>query len=522
MSFDKLEKTIKMLAKYAEDNEQIPLSLFSIKLAKASEAYPEDHCIGMMSNIISKMNNTSDKIFITRAEIKDLYRRLYTRNTKFANVFAQELGNIEKVADITTLPQDNTTKDLIQEGFNQVVDPELSKDLNLAFGNDLNVVNNSLVSKAKAACEAALLGLEPQLNLEGQTDQALLFRASFNTPKGVTSVYVPVKYDNRFVDQPQVFQGNHGVELISAENITNYIVSHAGEKLQHEPQLVLNVVKEAFKVSGSITAVDIAMLRMKTASVPEVEAIPSGEVELPVYEDKEFNSFAEAFDNPQGVAEFRFGKNKVKLATSMVLKNLNNCGLYNAQIKISKSNDKEITYVVKANNVAFNVPVKIDENVQEPTYFVASGNVEPFTSDGVNKLLSLSVVDTKAMAVASPLYDVHPAKLVETVEQAINERNFKKAEDALNVLEEVHPNDTLAYKTAFEIYMNGLSETPQEKRSGCTNIVHNANHSTPVCGHLNLPLNKVFQDKHGTCRPLYRKDEEVATGGYLMTNKIFI
>lgn len=521
MSYEQLKKTISDLAKFAEDYEQIPLITFSMKLKQASSNYPDDHCLGVMSNIVSKMDNNSDKMFITRAEIKDLYRRLYTRNTKFAQLFSEELGNIEKAPEITVIKSDASKVDLIQEGFKQVIDPVLSDDLCLAFDTDVNTASNGLVSKAKMICENMLSEFAPSIKLEGKNSKAMVFRASFDTPKGVTSVYVPVRYDGRFVDHPAVFQGNSGVSELTKAALTDYLTQNAGEKLQYTVDSVLDITAE-LEGDGALNAVDIALMKMKTAPLPKTESMPTGEVSLPVFEDKQFNTFAETFDSPKGAAEFRFGKDKVKLAASMVLNNLHNYGFHTAQVKVAKSDEKSITFVVKANDVAFNVPVKLEKGVQEPTFLVVDNKIDEFSKEVINKIIAAKTHDYKALATASPLYDVKPSQLIETVEQAVSERNFKKAEDALNVLKEVHSNNEVAYKTAFDIYMSGLTASPQEKRSGCTKIIHNANHSEPVCGHLNMPLNKVFQDKYGTCRPLYRKNEEVSAGGYFMTNKIFI
>jgi hypothetical protein len=53
-------------------------------------------------------------------------------------------------------------------------------------------------------------------------------------------------------------------------------------------------------------------------------------------------------------------------------------------------------------------------------------------------------------------------------------------------------------------------------------IVKNAHSSHRICGHTNLPLHKVYQDKEGNCRPLYRKEmDETYQGAYFLNSKIF-
>src|SRR5271154_5606770 len=95
MDFNHIKKVANSLSKLIEDSEKIALPIFVAKLAKASELYPEDQTIGVMADVTARMAS-SKKMFISRAEIKDLYNRLYSRNTKFAELFKNELGSIEK------------------------------------------------------------------------------------------------------------------------------------------------------------------------------------------------------------------------------------------------------------------------------------------------------------------------------------------------------------------------------------------------------------------------------------------
>lgn len=102
MSLDKIQQLVGSLAKSVEDNERIATPVLSAKLTKAVEAYPGDQTIGAMYRVIGKMasNNT---MFIRRAELKALYSKLYSHNTKFAEVFSEELGQVEQLATPTFL-----------------------------------------------------------------------------------------------------------------------------------------------------------------------------------------------------------------------------------------------------------------------------------------------------------------------------------------------------------------------------------------------------------------------------------
>src|ERR1017187_453323 len=94
----KLKNLASSISKVLEDQEKIAIPYFSVKLDKAASLYPGDSTINMFSQVIGKMSD-SNKLFISRAEVKDIYKRLYSHNTKFASLFADELGTIEKKAE---------------------------------------------------------------------------------------------------------------------------------------------------------------------------------------------------------------------------------------------------------------------------------------------------------------------------------------------------------------------------------------------------------------------------------------
>src|ERR1035441_8213165 len=91
MSREKLQQLVGSIAKSLADNEKVATPILAAKLSKAVKAYPGDQTLGAMSRVIEKMasNNTT---FITRAELQGLYKKLYSRNTKFAQLFQEELG----------------------------------------------------------------------------------------------------------------------------------------------------------------------------------------------------------------------------------------------------------------------------------------------------------------------------------------------------------------------------------------------------------------------------------------------
>jgi len=535
MTIEQIKKVLTSLSQAIEDNEKTPIALLSVKLARAQEQYPEDRCIGQVSDIVSRMNN-SNKLFITRAEIKDLYKKLYSRNTKFAEVFADELGiKVASLPEKTASTHKNDGTLLIKEAYEKVVDPVLADQLNLAFGgpsfSESSLQAKTVESKIKMYLDKT--GLKPEsIKLAGRTNNVLLFSVGFITPKGTTNIFIPYHTQKQ---ADNLFISNAGVMELTKDNLLNYLLTNSGVKLAHSAQDVLKAVSSSLVDKSEVSDVDLAVIKMKAAKGTDVEfAAPQvlyqkieenkvKDIELPKYHDEKIETFAKSFDTPAGVAEFKFGKDAVKRAHYNVLRKLNDFGLYNAQLSIAASDDKGISYAVSANDgkIAFKVPVKIDgKNVYSPEVFISNGSVNALNQKNILEILASNKVDHKALAVASPLYALKPGDLIQTVEQAVSESNFKKAEDALNVLYQLE--DKKAYDNAFKIYAHGLSGVEKPQASKCTMIIRNANNSSPVCGHTNLPLNKVYQDKHGNCLPLYRKEmEQTGIGAYFMNSKIF-
>ena len=127
MSREKIAQLVGSLAKSIEDKERIATPVLAAKLAKAVTAYPGDQTIGAMSRVISKMasNNT---LFIRKGELKTLYNKMYSRNTKFAQLFGDELGAIDTLATPQLYERDESTQEV--NPF-QVADPVLANALNI-------------------------------------------------------------------------------------------------------------------------------------------------------------------------------------------------------------------------------------------------------------------------------------------------------------------------------------------------------------------------------------------------------
>lgn len=531
------------LAKFAEDNEKISLPLFSVKLAQAQQSYPSDYTIGMMSAIVGKMAN-KDKLFISRAEVKDLYDRFYSRGNKFAAVFGEELGQPAVISEPTPVPQvDTSIVDLIQQEYEAAVDPVLASALDKAFGgNTVKEYSKSLAKQAVSICNNRMkdLGFTVQSEVLCGKDNILMCNVAFETPRGTTSVLVPVETANGRVQySPSVFVGNTGSQELTKDALVAYLTSQTGNKLTVQTAEVLNAVLLATRSEQEVSDVDLAFIKMNAAktasseySAPQIMGIeldqinPNLIVEVPVTQDPQFESIARTFDSELGFANFKFGSKVVQQGHQLIKRQLQDAGLSAHNVAVASCTDDAIQYSVAINggSVAFTVPVKIESgSVLPPTILLCNGSIKSFDKSSLVFLVQLEGFDRVAASNASPLYGIKPSELVAIVRTAVAEGNLTKAEDALNVL--ANGNDDKAYSIAMNVFEAGLKphQTPQVEAVKCAMVIKSKHSQYDTCGHTGLPLHKVYQDKQGHCQPLYRQAmTDSYEGVNLSQNKVFI
>ncbi len=542
MSLEQMNKVIGSVSKLIENSEKIAVPVLSAKLAKATENYPEDQTISVMSNIISKMSN-SNKIFISRGELKDLYNRLYTRNTKFAQLFIEELGEINNVSQPTIYERDGEESKLstVKEAFDKLSDPVLLRALNGAFGSEnYKPYSEESENNAKSICNRELrdIGLTVQ-NLEvvaGQED-LIICNASFETPKGISRVCIPVEIKNAKCLIPSVFIGNAGPEDLTKSALSAYVSKFAGKKLEVDSNKVLKVIASVRNSPAkTVTAIELAVTKLNASKESKGEFFAGQilfqkvaeelktEVETPFYNDPEAQSFAEMLTSASGIAEFKFGKNNVNKARKIIDQTLHNFGFANSQISVIDTDDSTVIYAVALNGgkAGFRVPVKISGNSIKANLIISNGSIKAFSKSSIVNLLNKEDIDHKIIAAASPLYNLKASELVNIVREAIEEQNLPRAEDALNVL--LEGDDAKAYATAFSLFKDSLSKTASTKEEcKCSMIIKSANSKYDLCGHTNLPLHKIYQDNTGNCQPLYRRGkDETYEGGFFMAHKVLL
>lgn len=533
MSFDKIQQMISSLAKSLDDNEKVAIPVLSTKLSRYAGMYPGDQTLGMMNRVIEKMAENNN-IFIRKSELKSLYNKFYSRDSKFAELFKDELGIVVAEPDIKKYERDDAGEIDIYGG----ADPILSNALNSLFDNSpVKMYSQALAKDAIKSVSASLdaWNVRPtSINVEDGNSKLLMLQANYETPKGITSVYIPIEINGNKVLEASAFIGNAGPTELNHLNIKNYIISNAGNSLKATASTILNVLTDAISEKREISDAELALTRLNASRHANSEFAQGQivgqkmaeasikDVELP--KSNEFESFEKTFTSPHGMATFAFGANNVKIGRELITREVSGYGYKNVQVAVSKTDKDTIFYSVAldAGRIGFTVPVKVaNGKLSKPTIMLCNGSALSFNQDGLTQLYKNNSSDYKAAAAASPLYGLKPSDLITSIKEAMLEGNTAKAEDALNVLK--NAGDEKAYAVGFTTFLNGLNvKTAAPVEKTCDKIIKNASSTHPICSHTGLPVHKTYVDKDGNCRPLYRKGmDEGYEAATFMNHKIF-
>lgn len=537
---NKLQNVVLKAAKAVFDNEKFPVSMLAVRAKKLAEIYPRDNTAVGMYRFLTKRASGSKQLFITRSELRDVYNKLYSNRNKFAQEFKNELGLTEdnKVTKMKRDPKEGFN--LVDESYDKLTDPILSEKLSAALENrkSYNLYSKSVAKSAQKVCAYELNshGALPK-NIDvvaGQSD-VLICQATYDTPKGKASVLIPVEVKGDRALFPSMFLSTSGFVPINQDALQEHVLSTAGKSYQVNVQELLQKISDAKNGTVKPTS-EVEQMVMKVTASKETPATNDPNAILqqkvdPEYTDvktpklsepKEFQGIGEYLSSSAGDAEFRFGKDTIELGRKLVANELSRCGFNKAQVVVSDSAENSIKYAVSIDGqFGFNVNAAIDgKKVHLPNILVSGGSVYAFTKSGLDNLLSSGQTDPVALAKTYPMYDEKPSDLVEIVRAAINDKNYVAAEEALHVLR--NSENDAAYKTAYDIYVRGLSGQAREERSNCNAPVQTRASKHMICSHTGLPVHKVYQDKYGNCRPLYRKGMEDSTdsGASFMTSKV--
>lgn len=531
MSRDKIQQLVGNLAKALDANQKLATPILAAKLAKCAAANPQDKTIGMVARVVQNM--ATKTVFMRKAELKSLYHQYHTVGTKFAELFQEELGEAPAEPSVTYEQRDDSVKTNAYEVGDQV----LANALESVFDKHLplKMYSQPVAERAMRSVGTTLdaWSLKPsKLTVGDGNDKFIVIKADYETPKGVTSFYVPVEVKKNDVVAPEVFMGNTGPEDLNHSTIKAYLTQQAGTKTKVGATDILSALTAAASDKREVTAAELAVTRLNATRQGKseffegqvvglkVDAAAKKDVELP--KSDEFFSFEQKFTTPQGLASWRFGTEKVATARNHITRELQSFGFTSPQVVVTGNDDNTIFYGVSLDTgkVAFTIPVKVaNDKLQKPTVMLCNGSIATFDRAGINGLVSENKSDRKVAAVASNMASLKPSEIVNNLRQALADENYAKAEDALNVL--ANSGDAKAYALAFQLYMSGLAgvKTAETK---CSKMIKSANSEHPICSHTGLPVNKVYQDKNGYCRPMYRQGmDETYEGAAFLNAKIF-
>jgi hypothetical protein len=534
MSLDKIQQLVGDLAQAMNANEKIAAPILAAKLARAASAYPQDKTIGMVARVMQE--KATKNLFIRKSELKTLYNQYHTFGTKFAELFQDELGEAPAEPTVTTYQRDEGVKANAYEVGDQV----LANALESVFDKHLplKMYSQPVAHKALKSVGTTLdaWNLRPtDLSVGDGNEKFIVIKADYETPKGITSFYVPVEVAKNEVVDPEVFMGNTGPEDLNHTTIKAYLTQQAGTKSKIGATDILAALTAATSAKREVSAAELALTKLNAtrqgksefAGSPDlwlgmkVEAAAKPDVELP--KSDEFFSFEKEFTSPKGLASWRFGADQVAAARTHIVRELNSFGFARPQVVVTGNDENTIHFGVSLDTgkVAFTVPVKVaNKKIHKPTFLLCNGSLASFDKEGINSLVSENKLDVKVAAVASTMSALKPSEVIANLQQAMADGNHAKAEDALNVL--ANCGDQRAYETGFQVYMDSLSGKTATVTK-CSKMIKSAVSEYPVCTHTGLPINKVYQDKDGNCRPLYRKgmDETYEGAGAFLNAKIF-
>jgi hypothetical protein len=546
MSLQRLNEIVTKAAKALYDNEKFAIGVLAVKARRLAESYPLDQTVVGMSAYLNKKASSTSQAFLTRAELKDAYNRLYTRNSKFAELFTEELGlNSEEKSPKGFQRDPNEGRNLVEGAYEKLADPILSNALASAFDSSIpyKPYSNQVAKSAQHNClhELNRLGVSPKKIdvVAGQTD-LLICQAAYETPRGTSNVLIPVEVKAGQALLPTVFLSTAGFLDLSAETVTEHLHATAGKAYKVDVQKLLEMVATA-KNGTPETLSEVERIVMKANAAKEtpvthtvngilyqqIDKVASEVQEVEYEQPAEVQEISKRLTSAAGVAEFTLGKTNVDLGRKMVRQAMFEFGYKNAQVGVADSNKDTIFYAVSVDHsLGFRVSVKVaNKKIQYPSFIFAGERMVEFSKGGISDLLAGGETDHNATVVSSPMFGFSPADLVKQVRASLQNRDYRRTEEALAVLQA--SGDQKAYRVGYELYTAALKQGDLQKQASattcCSRQYKSAHSKYMICAHTNLPVHKVYQDKNGDCRPMYRQGmSDSAEGGSFLHSKIFL
>ena len=530
-SIQDLKRFVDEVSKKLAEQEKFFTAKLATRLGKAAQEYSDDPTIVQMASFLSSRSNNGGHL-ISKAELTDVYNRLWTHNTKCASLLTEELGeNPNNLKPSRKLEHSADEGSIMQDIYSKYADRRLVSELQSAFDKIAyyRPYDPTIAKKAEILCKEALPG-NPIIDTVGGEDFAILCRAGYETPKGRTDILIPVEIVSNRALPPTVFLSVDGFTSISKENVEDQIQITAGKKFSINKDDVLEAVRRV-KFAASVNEVDdvdraVMKLKLKVASVtntPEgifYQQVDQHVEDIKVPETEEVKTFAAELGSATGSAAFIFGKTNVEASHNMVKAKLSNCGFKDATIKLASVSDDSLTYAVSVGKSGFKVPVKIaNKKAIEPMIIIAAGQIEEFTYDGIVEAIESNDQVSNASALGLDLKS--PRELISIIENACENKDFKSASAAIAALELT--GDEIALKHAVAMFTGYLSgDLKKEAKPQLKTIKVGGNVVEATTG---LPIDKVYVDNNGVVQAKYRQNIEVTEDNMaagFMHNKILL
>ena len=523
-----LKALVSKVSNAIKDSEKLFVTNLADKAKKVAELHPGDSTSVSMSNFLTR-RSSSNKMLMTKAELKEVYNTYFTSNNKFATYFGKELDLTEHDEPHKMTRDPKEGESLVTDTYNKVSDPMLANHLAAAFDSSVQfkVYSDAAAKNAKRVCahELNCCGTIPnKIDVVAGNENVLICRAAYSTPCGENAVFIPIELKGNAASLPGVFLAKEGFVDINKSNIVGYLQETSSKPLKVNAQSLLKVVSEA--KNGTKPLDDVERIIMKAAAAKETPATlaglsiigqvidadvkPLSDMGSVAYEQpEEVVSIAKQITSRSGAAEFIFGKAVVESGREQVLKTVKLAG-YQPQVKVLDNTEDTIFYAVSVGNQgSFKVPVKVANGKASLQRIIVSSNgLYELTGAGISEYLAGGNFDGKTAAVSSQLSGASASEAIEIIRHAMNHQDYTTAEDALNVLKQ--SGDSVAYQTGFNVYKEGLKAGGDIKKEAsikktCSMQVKTRHSQHVHCGHLNVPLSKTYVDEQGNCQLLYRK-----------------
>ena len=546
---------VSQIANRLENNESFAIPLLAVRASKLAYENTTDQPLIIMAKVLSKMAENG-KLAITRGELRDMYSKFAgTSITKLAECFEKELAIEEKVSQRKMAGE-------VAETFNMYegADETLANALTGLWDESGKPCKNAECKMfsptvAKQAVTLTKLHLtridsEPKaVNVFGGNESMIICDASYETNRGESHVLVPVEITSKGALIPTVFATEYGFADLTKETLQKHVLETAGKSFHVNAQLMadtLSITKEAstldeFELQVLATQRLVSSKKLSKTACDHSQTVPlmgqgaflqelaPQESALVTPKGDDFEKFETKLSTAKGLAELTFGKKAVDDGRNVIASKVTSFG-YCPQVKVASCDDDSITYAVAVDSASgkfgFEVMAEINNGkVTVPSIIAVDDRAYDFSNQGLNTAMNSRANSVRAVAMVSPLYDLKVSEVMEKIREAADCGNYRVAEEALNVLSQ--KNDPEAYIKASAEYMRSFGadkiEKQASKKCGCSRVIKVSTHSQPICGHLNLPLDKVYQNEHGECIPKCRQNIETKQEGFLFnTTKAFI